>query len=84
MCCEWVFVFLDTRPLALMLGPRPPSYRSSAPKILQEQIYELSILLIQDYTYSRLKHYTYSRYSKSNLERPSYGVQNKWKDFSSQ
>ena len=54
MCCEWVFVFLDTRPSALMLGPRPPSYRSSAPKILQEQIHELSILLIQDYTYSRL------------------------------
>ena len=42
------------------------------------------LLLIQDYTYSRLKHYTYSRYSKSYLERISYGVQNKWKGFSSQ
>ena len=65
------------------LDPRPPSCRPSAPKILQEQIYEQSILLIQDYTHSRLKH-TYSRYSKSYLERPSYGVQNKWKGFSSQ
>ena len=35
-------------------------------------------------TYSRLKHYTYSRYSKRYLERPSYGVQNKWNGFSSQ
>ena len=34
------------------------------------------LLLIQDYTYSR--------YSKSYLERISYGVQNKWKGFSSQ
>ena len=42
------------------------------------------MLLIQDYTYSRLKHYTYSRYSTSYLERPNYGLQNKWKGFSSQ
>ena len=31
----------------------------------------------------KLKHYTY-RCSKSYLERPSYGVQNKWEGFSSQ
>ena len=40
-----VFVFLDPRPLSSALdprplGPRPPSRRSTAPKILQEQIYE--------------------------------------------
>ena len=38
-------------------------------------------LFIQDYPYPRLKHYTSSRHSKSYLERPSYGVQNKWKGF---
>ena len=67
--------------------PRPsalgPFSRPSVLKILQEQSYEQSILLIQDYTYSRLKH-TYSRYSNSYLERPSYGVQNKWEGLSSQ
>ena len=29
----------------------------------------------------KIKTLTYSRYSKSYLERPSYGVQNKWKGF---
>ena len=51
---------------------------------LQGQIYEQSILLIQDYTYSKLKHYTYSRYSKTYSESPSYDVWNEWKGFSSQ
>ena len=52
-------------------------------KILQEQIYAYNILLIHDCTYSRLKH-TYLIYSKRYLERPSYGVQDKRKGFSSQ
>ena len=44
---------------------------------------------IKHITYSRLylfkiKHYTYSRYSKNYLKKPSYGVQNQWKAFSSQ
>ena len=68
--------------------PRPsalgPISSAIGPKVLQEQIHEYSILLIQDHTCSRLKNYTYSRYSRSYLERPSYGVQNKWKGFSSQ
>ena len=34
-------------------------------------------LPIQDYTYSKLKDYIYSRFSKSYLERSSYGVENK-------
>ena len=68
-------MFLDPQPSALILGARLQSRRPSAPKILQEQIYEQSILLIEDYTYFR--------YSKSYLKRPSYGVQSKWKGFSS-
>ena len=35
-----VFVFFDPQPSALILGPRPPSRRPSAPKTWQEQIYE--------------------------------------------
>ena len=71
-----MYVFLNPRPLSSALDPQPPSRRPSALKILQEQIHEQSTLLIQDYTYSR--------YSKGYLERPSHGVQNKWKGFSSQ
>ena len=39
---EVVFVFLDSWPSALILGPRllVPSRRSSSPKMLQEQSYE--------------------------------------------
>ena len=72
VCAPWLS--------ALILGPRLPSRWPSVPKISQEQIYEQSILLIQGYTYSTFK-YTYSRCSKSYLEKPSYGVQNKWKGF---
>ena len=47
-------------------GPRPPSRRPSALKILQEQIYEQSIRL---YLFKIKTLYLYSRYSKSYLER---------------
>ena len=70
-------MFLKCRSSAFLLGP----WLSPA-KILQKQIYEYGILLIQDYTYSRLKHYTYSLYSKSYLEMSSYdGVQINGKAF---
>ena len=76
-----MFVFLDPRPSVLILDPWFSAPRPSALKILQEQIHEWSILLIQDYTYSKLKRCAYSRYSASYLESLSYGVQNKWKGF---
>ena len=81
-----VFVFLDTRPSALILGPRPsaPILSVLGPQNIARTNLWISILHIQDYTYSTLKYYTYSRYSKSYLERPSYGVQNKWRGFSLQ
>ena len=52
------------RPLALILGSQNMARTN---------------LWVKHITYSRLKHSTYSQYSKSYLERPSYGVQNKWK-----
>ena len=55
-----------------LVGPRAPKYCNN--KFMNK-------LFIQDYPYSKLKHYTYSRHSKSYLERPSYGLQNKQKGF---
>ena len=69
----WVFVFLDCQPLPLILGPRsltPISLALRPQNTVRTNLW-IKHITIQDYTYSRLKHYTYSRYSKSYLERPN-------------
>ena len=68
--------------------PRPSALTSTPQPLGRKNISRTNLwikhILIQDYIYSRLNHYTYSIYSKRYLERPSHGVQNKWKGFSSQ
>ena len=78
---SWVFVFLDPRPLALILGPQPQAPRPSVPHLVGpgpqkycKKKFMNKHITYSRYTYSTLKYYTYSRYSKSYLERPSYGV----------
>ena len=79
----------DPQPSALILGPRPSTLGTSAlgphhvgplpPKYSKNKF--MNKAYIRDYTYSTLNYYTYSIYSKSYLERSSYGVQINGKAF---
>ena len=79
---------LDPQPLSLVLkrglfGPRPPKYCKN--KFMNKAYYLFKIILIQINLLTHdIQKDAYSRYSKSYLKRPSYGVQNKCKSFLSQ
>ena len=84
-----ISVILSKRSLcSSTFGPRPLS-SSPVSLVLGPKNIARTNFWIKHITYLRLhllklKHHTYSRFSKSYLERRRYGVQNKWKGFSSQ